>query len=213
MIRDIHTHRLPPNPEEAIVCCRYSDFPLAIQQEATYLSVGIHPWYLTQEDIQLQLEWLNNRLQDQRIIAIGESGLDKCCRTPLDLQLEAFEKQTARSESLHLPMILHVVRAYQEIIACRKNRRACQPWIIHGFRGKKEVARSLLDQGFYLSFGQKFQPETLRYVPEDRLLLETDESLLPIREIYQEAASTRETTVEQLEKAVSSTINKLFFSR
>ena len=90
---------------------------------------------------------------------------------------------------------------------------ACQPWIIHGFRGKKEVARSLLDQGFYLSFGQKFQPETLRYVPEDRLLLETDESLLPIREIYQEAASTRKTTVEQLEKAVSSTINKLFFSR
>ena len=69
------------------------------------------------------------------------------------------------------------------------------------------------EQGFYLSFGQKFQPETLRYVPEDRLLLETDESLLPIREIYQEAASTRETTVEQLEKAVSSTINKLFFSR
>ena len=118
MIHDVHTHRLPPNPEEAIVCCRYSDFPLAIQQEATYLSVGIHPWYLTQEDIQLQLEWLNNRLQDQRIIAIGESGLDKCCRTPLDLQLEAFEKQTARSESLHLPMILHVVRAYQEIIAC-----------------------------------------------------------------------------------------------
>ena len=102
MIHDVHTHRLPPNPEEAIVCCRYSDFPLAIQQEATYLSVGIHPWYLTQEDIQLQLEWLNNRLQDQRIIAIGESGLDKCCRTPLDLQLEAFEKQTARSESLHL---------------------------------------------------------------------------------------------------------------
>ena len=142
MIHDVHTHRLPPNPEEAIVCCRYSDFPLAIQQEATYLSVGIHPWYLTQEDIQLQLEWLNNRLQDQRIIAIGESGLDKCCRTPLDLQLEAFEKQTARSESLHLPMILHVVRAYQEIIACRKNLRACQPWIIHGFRGKKEVASS-----------------------------------------------------------------------
>lgn len=109
-------------------------------------------------------------------------------------------------------MILHVVRAYQELIAYRKSLHARQPWIIHGFRGKKEVARTLLDQGFYLSFGQKFQPETLRYVPEDRFLLETDESLSPIREIYQEAASTRKTTVEQLEKAVSSTINKLFLA-
>lgn len=213
MIHDVHTHRLPPNPEEAIVCCRYSDFPLAIQQEATYLSAGIHPWFLTEEDITLQLAWLDTLLEDKRLLAIGEAGLDKCCHTPFALQQKAFEAQIICSEHRDLPMILHIVRAYQELIAYRKSLHACQPWIIHGFRGKKEVARSLLDQGFYLSFGQKFQPETLRYVPEDRLLLETDESLLPIREIYQEAASTRETTVEQLEKAVSSTINKLFFSR
>lgn len=213
MIRDIHTHHLPVHPDEAIISYYCSSHSLTDMDRTVHLSAGIHPWFLTEEDITLQLAWLDTLLEDKRLLAIGESGLDKCCRTPLDLQLEAFEKQTARSESLHLPMILHVVRAYQEIIACRKNLRACQPWIIHGFRGKKEVARSLLDQGFYLSFGQKFQPETLRYVPEDRLLLETDESLLPIREIYQEAASTRETTVEQLEKAISSTINKLFFSR
>lgn len=81
------------------------------------------------------------------------------------------------------------------------------------FPWKERSSQNSPRSRLYLSFGQKFQPETLRYVPEDRFLLETDESLSPIREIYQEAASTRKTTVEQLEKAVSSTINKLFFSR
>lgn len=213
MIRDIHTHHLPVHPDEAIVSYYCSSHSLTDMDRAVHLSAGIHPWFLTEEDITLQLAWLDTLLEDKRLLAIGEAGLDKCCHTPFALQQKAFEAQIICSEHRDLPMILHIVRAYQELIAYRKSLHARQPWIIHGFRGKKEVARSLLDQGFYLSFGQKFQPETLRYVPEDRLLLETDESLLPIREIYQEAASTRETTVEQLEKAVSSTINKLFFSR
>lgn len=213
MIRDIHTHHLPVHPDEAIISYYCSSHSLTDMDRAVHLSAGIHPWFLTEEDITLQLAWLDTLLEDKRLLAIGEAGLDKCCHTSFALQQKAFEAQIICSEHRDLPMILHIVRAYQELIAYRKSLHARQPWIIHGFRGKKEVARTLLDQGFYLSFGQKFQPETLRYVPEDRFLLETDESLSPIREIYQEAASTRKTTVEQLEKAVSSTINKLFFSR
>ena len=213
MIRDIHTHRLPMYPEEAIVSYYYSSPSLAGLNKAVHLSAGIHPWFLSEEDITSQLTWLDTLLEDKRIRAIGEAGLDKCCHTPFNLQQKAFEAQITRSESLCLPMILHIVRSYQELISCRKNFHAHQPWIIHGFRGKKEVAQTLLNQGFYLSFGQKFHPETLRYVPDERLLLETDESSEPIQELYQKVAFIRETTVNHLEDAVSATINQLFFSR
>lgn len=213
MIRDIHTHHLPVHPEEAIVSYYRSSPSLTDLNKAVYLSAGIHPWFLTEEDITSQLAWLDALLEDKRLRAIGEAGLDKCCHTPSNLQQKAFEAQIDRSERRCLPMILHVVRAYQELIACRKNLQASQPWIIHGFRGKKEVARTLLNQGFYLSFGQKFQEETLRYVPDERLLLETDESPEPIQTLYQKVASVRGTTTEHLEEVVSSTINQLFFSR
>lgn len=213
MIRDIHTHHLPTHPDEAIVSYHCSSPSLTDLDKVVHLSAGIHPWFLTGEDITLQLAWLDTLLEDKRLCAIGEAGLDKCCHTPFALQQKAFEAQIIRSEHLCLPMILHIVRTHQEIIACRKHIHARQPWIIHGFRGKKEVAQTLLNQGFYLSFGQKFQPETLRYVPDERLLLETDESTEPIQELYQKVASVRETTTEHLEEVISSTTNRLFFSR
>lgn len=213
MIRDIHTHHLPVHPDEAIVSYYSSSPSLTDLDKAVHLSAGIHPWFLTEDDIALQLTWLNTLLEDKRLRAIGEAGLDKCCHTPFALQQKAFEAQIICSENHHLPMILHVVRTYQEIIAYRKNFHARQPWIIHGFRGKKEVAHTLLNQGFYLSFSSRFQPEALRYVPDEYLLLETDESSEPIQEVYQKVASVRETTTEHLEEVISSTINRLFFSR
>lgn len=148
MIRDIHTHHLPVHPDEAIISYYCSSHSLTDMNRAVHLSAGIHPWFLTEEDITLQLAWLDTLLEDKRLLAIGEVGLDKCCHTPFALQQKAFEAQIICSEHRDLPMILHIVRAYQELIAYRKSLHARQPWIIHGFRGKKEVARTLLDQGF-----------------------------------------------------------------
>ena len=57
------------------------------------------------------------------------------------------------------------------------------PWIIHGFRGKPQLAQQLLNKGFYISLGEKFNPETVSIIPVDRLLFETDESPLNINKI------------------------------
>ena len=81
-------------------------------------------------------------------------------------------------------MIIHCVRAWEELIACRKAIRPKQPWLIHGFRGKAPLAGQLLRQGFYLSLGYHFQPEAARLAWPERLFLETDEAAVSIQVVY-----------------------------
>lgn len=79
------------------------------------------------------------------------------------------------SETLRKPLILHIVKSFPEIIALRKQWKPTQPWIIHGFRGKPQLARELLAHGFHLSYGKKYNPASLVITPVSRLLRETDE--------------------------------------
>lgn len=71
-------------------------------------------------------------------------------------------------------MIIHCVRRYGRIMALRKELNARQRWIIHGFRGKPELARQLLAAGFDISIGTKFNPEVPGAVPSGHLFHETD---------------------------------------
>ena len=89
MLLDIHTHRLPADASAALLSCCMRDVPLP--EGARFISAGIHPWYLTREDYPRQLEWVVSMLNDRRVIALGEAGLDKRCDTPFDLQVEAFQ--------------------------------------------------------------------------------------------------------------------------
>ena len=77
------------------------------------------------------------------------------------------------------------------------------PWVVHGFRGNARVAGQLLDAGFYLSYGERFNPEALAITPADSLLAETDESLLPIDEIHRRLAASRQVTVGELVAGIS----------
>lgn len=79
------------------------------------------------------------------------------------------------SETLRKPLILHIVKSFPEIIALRKQWKPTQPWIIHGFRGKPQLARELLAHGFHLSYGKKYNLASLAITPASRLLRETDE--------------------------------------
>lgn len=211
---DVHTHHLSGNPSEAMFSCCMNDSMHPNFQRARYLSAGIHPWYLTEEDINNQLLWLDELLAgDSRLLALGEAGLDKICPTPFQLQLKAFQEVINRSEHYEQPLLIHCVKASGEIIALKKKYTPRQPWIIHGFRGKKELALTYLRHGFYLSYGRYFHPEAVQATPSERLLLETDEASLPIQEVYKQVAAARKVSLNQLVECVDQNINFLFFSR
>lgn len=184
---NIHTHRPPASPDEkAIISIDIRNLhPL---EPSFYYSAGIHPWYASED--------LFNALQQtiakqSNIVAIGETGLDKLTQTPWELQKKLFLDQIDLAENLKKPLIIHCVKAWPELIAIHKTSRPSVPWIIHGFRGKGELAHQLIQLGFYLSFGLHYQTEAIFEAwNSKRLFMETDDKEISIQEIYTSASST-----------------------
>lgn len=79
-----------------------------------YYSVGIHPWYLTRENLDRQWEMLLAAIQCPQVLAIGEAGLDKLVRTDYMLQQEVFEKQAMLAHEMKYPLVIHAVRSANE---------------------------------------------------------------------------------------------------
>ncbi len=160
---DAHTHHLPQPQTTAIVSCRMNEKTTSSYLQAPFISVSLHPWYLTEENIQSQIDWLVQTIQsDSRVVALGEAGLDKVCETPFDLQIQAFRKAIELSETYHLPLVIHSVKVTAELFALHKEYHPAQAWIIHGFRGKKELATDLLRHGSEKNTRKKHCPSSLQ---------------------------------------------------
>ncbi|MBO4905496.1 MAG: TatD family hydrolase [Bacteroidaceae bacterium] len=163
--------------------------------EYSVVSFGLHPWQVG-DDWQQQLAGIAFPERDSDASwLVGECGLDRLYPA-FQLQLAAFEAQIDISESYSRPMIIHCVKAWDDLI--RLHRRATQPWIIHGFRGNPQQLVQLLAQGFYVSFGFRYNQQALQTCPLDRLFLETDDTPSPIAPLYAEVAALRGITVEAL---------------
>ena len=184
MFFDIHTHKNPVSGTSAIYNIPLVDVEnfLASDMQAQF-SAGIHPLFIDD----FAAEWLEKMkmwLNDTRFVAIGECGLDKNSAASLEKQIEVFEKQITLSEKWRKPLIIHCVGRFNELFELKKHLNPQQKWIIHGFRGKPQLAEQALKAGCYLSFGEHFNPESVRITPSGKLFVETDESELSIEEIY-----------------------------
>lgn len=206
---DIHTHAIPENPSQAIVSVNADMLPM--DRNIRFASIGIHPWNLTEDNAEEQWNTLKEFLKDQRAVAIGEVGLDKLRGASMELQTSIFRQEIALAEASCFPMVIHCVRAYNELIQLKRECRPKQPWIIHGFRGKPSVAQELLKHGCWLSFGSNYQEESVRTTPLNRLFIETDEAEESIGNIYQRIAHTRGISLEELEEEVKKNVRKVFF--
>lgn len=166
----------------------------------SFASIGLHPWQaedLTEGSLLLLEEKL---LRFPRVVALGEAGLDRICSTPYSKQLYFFREEVKLADRLDLPLIIHLVRAQDDLVRLKKELRPHSPWLIHGFRGKNEQATQLLRLGFYLSFGRHFHSESLALAyGEGRAFLETDDvPNLSIASVYEEASRSLGISLEEL---------------
>lgn len=207
-ILDIHTHQLPDIPGRAILNVSPGNFA---PEPGEYYSVGYHPWYLSAEGTE-DWELLSKQITHPQVLAIGEAGLDKVTEVDYRLQEMVFERQIVLSTSVRKPLIIHCVRSYNEVMAFKKTFNPADPWIIHGFRGKKELAKQLTDHGIYLSYGFNYQEDALRATPPDMLFFETDENCSDIYLLYQQAANHLSLSVNELTKRTQENIDYVFLS-
>lgn len=205
---DIHTHKAL-HPGNEIVSYDVSALPPEGEQGA--ISIGIHPWFLTEANAEAQWKALQEAVESRRPIAIGEAGLDKLKGPSLECQTAVFQKVALLAEERELPLVVHCVKAFNELIRLKQEIRPRQAWIVHGFRGKAPLAEELQRHGFYLSLGASFQAEAIIGISKKRLFIETDESKTPVEDIYLSVADALHIGLQELKEAIKMNVNAVFF--
>jgi TatD DNase family protein len=158
---------------------------LSAQHTGIYAAAGVHPheaYTLTASDI----DALRRLCLLPKVVAVGETGLDWFRDlSPRPAQREAFAAHLALATEVDLPVIIHNREADADVLdILRQSPR--RRGVMHAFSSGLEMARACLDAGLYLSFAgpltYKSAEETraaARFVPLDRLLIETDSPYLP----------------------------------
>ena len=177
MITDAHTHNLQAT--NAIIAIEPAQFaPLPGRS----YSVGLHPWH-TATTTDAHLAMLERCARHEQVIAIGETGLDALQGAPLDRQIAIMTHHLTLAQQLAKPIIIHCVRTSQQVLRLCRQLGITVPCAIHGMRSNERVARPLLDAGFYLSFGPRFNPATVVVTPPERILIETDDTGMGIGDV------------------------------
>jgi TatD DNase family protein len=197
---DVHTHQTDP-PEGVIAIQNLLDGFDRIPPEGRY-SVGLHPWHLRPEYATELPEPLITAAYAGNVLAIGECGLDTRCHTPADLQRRVFVSQVELAKQVKKPLIIHCVRAFDELLSILRKCQVSTPVIFHGFRQSGDLAGRILSEGYMLSFGRHLLneqvAEVFRKLPADRVFLETDQAQIRISEVYAAAAACIHTDIDQL---------------
>ena len=172
-----------------------------------YISVGLHPWDID-KNYMLKIEDISTLARMERVKAIGECGIDKIgSKASIEIQTNILRVHIEISEQLQKPLILHIVKGQDIIMQLHKERRPTQAWIIHGFRGKPEQAQQYIAEGFYISYGTKFNKEALLHTPLERLFLERDEEKLPLALHYNNIAEILNISTEELATIIEKNCN------
>ncbi|MCR4029241.1 MULTISPECIES: TatD family hydrolase [Flavobacterium] len=209
---NLHTHNFT---NQSDVLELVNQYPKDFDAKIPFYSIGIHPWYIDENRLETDLKIIEEKLQTESCLAIGECGLDKRIEVPLDLQTSVFEKQLELAEKFSKPVVIHCVAAFQEVIEIKKKKKITVPMIIHGFSKNRQIAEQLIKEGFYLSFGKYLlkNPDlesVFRDVPNDQFFLETDTMEETIQQVYELASKYKDLNLKELESIISSNCKSVF---
>ena len=160
---------------------------LATEHVNLFASVGIHPDERL-EDFTLTSDYLLQYVNNPKVIAIGETGLDyyNCKDDDMTWQHDRFRLHIDVAKQAKLPLIIHTRESITDTLAIMKENNASEAGaVMHCFTENLENAKKCLDLGFYISMSGivTFKnalsvQEVARYIPLDRLLIETDAPFL-----------------------------------
>lgn len=206
----------------------YSSIKLAEEYDIIYAAVGVHPHYtkdMDEDDLQQLKKWLSHK----KVVAIGEIGLDYYYnRSPKDVQKYWFSRQLELAQKHDFPVCIHDRDAHADCLNIISEYNV--KGIFHCFSGSVEMARQVLDMGFFISFAgsltyknSKKAVEVAKYAPLDRILIETDCPYLSpeghrgqrnnptyIRITAQKLADIKGISLEEIAKITSNNAKKVY---
>lgn len=189
MFINTHTHQKLFDADIELI-----NLPLNSNEKPNYYSYGIHPKDIEKENYNLQLEQLNEVVHEKHCYAIGECGLDKLCNIDFNLQTTIFIEQIKIANNVKKPLIIHCVKAFNELINCLNINNNKIPVIIHGFNNNEKIAGVLEKENYYFSFGKSLlnfesnAAKTIKCIGRKTFFLETDSADISIKYIYKKAS-------------------------
>jgi len=176
---------------------------LAIQHDFRY-ALGIHPLYVMQAkpgDLDTLAEALETHRVDPRLVAVGEIGLDYfVAGIDPDTQQHFYVEQLKLARRAGLPVLLHVRRSADKLLAGLRRVGFPHGGIAHAFNGSEQQAAAFIEMGFQLGFGGTLTFERslqirriAASVPETALVMETDAPDIPPHWLYKTAAERQAT--------------------
>lgn len=203
---------------------------LAEKYPCVYAAIGIHPHEAKSATKEI-FDFLRQLANNDKVVAWGEIGLDFYHRySPPGVQMEKFVEQLSIAEELNLPIIVHSREAQEQIKDPLLSWRGKKRGVIHCFSGDRALARLFLDGGYYISVAGPVTfknahrlKEIVRYVPLDRLMIETDAPFLsphPLRGerneparvtlVAKEIAVLKKVTLEEVGQVTAANARFLF---
>lgn len=218
MYFDVHSHCREAGGRDDVVrlCSVFAREYAEGKWKGGICSVGVHPWRAREGAWESDVAIVRRAAENPRVVAIGEAGLDGCCETAMDVQRQAFEAQVRIAAEAGLPLIVHLVKALDVFFAVFRDCALSVPFVVHGFRGSREMAAQLMDWGGRLSFGAALLTPSekleaaVRAVPVERLFLETDEAACGIEAVFEAAARIRGDEPTDLVRAVQGNARNVF---
>ena len=201
MYIDFHTHKPLFSTDSNVL--EIISMHKTVKYEGEYFTVGHHPWWTNEKLSEADLLNMEMLLSDKYCVGIGECGLDKLKGATKEIQDEVFYQHIMLANKNNVPLVVHCVRQYDQVLNFKK-KYGKTPWVIHGFRRNKQLAKSLIDHGIMLSVSPLRQMnesfvEMLQFLPNNSYFLETDsEYSLTIMEHYQLMSELKKVDLEEL---------------
>lgn len=209
MILNFHTHHLVN--DDNIVEVYNVDLKNSLKDPeefnlGNYRCAGIHPWWIESFSDFSESE-IKKILSHSGILCLGEIGLDRSF-SDIDFSVQErffmmqLEVAIARKDSF---VVIHCVKAYQEILNCVKKTNFKGSLVFHDYNGPEEITKTLVSRGDYFSYGGMLFRDnskglkSLKHIPIERLFFETDDTVeRSILDVYEKGAEILELSIENL---------------
>ena len=183
-------------------------------------SIGLHPWYVPEDQGIWHSYWQEIRQHINEACAIGEIGLDKLKGPPLPIQCEAFKEQLQLAQTHNKPVILHIVKAHSETLNILRDFPNIKG-MVHGYQRSLQQANEYRRRGFILSFG----PDTLKPkhhelvsgIDAEGFVLESDSlgnaesiGMHAVRQIAESVSNLRKAPLADIKQQTQQNLEKLF---
>jgi TatD DNase family protein len=204
---------------------------LAHEFASIKIALGLHPYFLNQEaDFEGVLQLLERYLNSEKVVALGEIGLDKWPEMPdYDFQINVFKAQLSLAKKLALPVVLHARKSEDDLLKWIRVTGFKNGGIVHAFNGSLEQAKRFIGYGFLLGIGgtvtypraQKAR-RVLQSLADEHFVLETDAPDMPlcgyqgqanspirIIEVAQSVAEIRQQSVAHVAQCTSANLQRV----